>query len=88
MLGARPGREIRAALADQLERQGGSDPIDLGQVDPEDRMQGRAHRHGRLIGLRLRGRGGGSAAAGGGLAAFRRSSTVAMRSSQAATLVW
>ncbi len=65
LCGARPSQEAKcwalgqaarseAALADQLERQVGTDPIDLGQVDPEDHAGPRTHRHRRLVDLRLR----------------------------------
>src|SRR5687767_7648430 len=40
MLGTRPRRQVRAALAHQLERQGRPEPMDLRQVDAEDGMQG------------------------------------------------
>ena len=43
MLGARPCREIGPAFADQLQRQIGTQPVDLRQVDPEHGVQRRSH---------------------------------------------
>ena len=61
MLGARPRREVGPAFADQLERQIGPEPVDLRQVDAEDRVQGRAaSKAGALAVLRA---GGGARAA-------------------------
>jgi hypothetical protein len=42
MLGVRPCREIGAAFADQLQRQIGTQPVDLRQVDPEHGVQRRS----------------------------------------------
>ena len=64
MLGIRPSRQIRPALPHQLERQGGPQPVDLGQVDAQHRIQGGPHVKGRGVGL-LRGVSGRRQLAGG-----------------------
>ena len=51
MLGARPGREVVAALGDQLERQVRAEAVDLGQVLAEQRMQRRADIEGQRVRL-------------------------------------
>ena len=51
MFGARPRREIGSALADKLERQIRPEPMDLRQVDPENRIQSIARGEVRSIGL-------------------------------------
>ena len=51
MLGAWPRRKVRAAFADKLERQVGAEPVDLGQIDPEDPMQRLTRRKGQSVRL-------------------------------------
>ena len=50
MLGARPSREVGSAFADQLERQRRTHPVDLGKIDPQQRVE----RHPDVEGRRVR----------------------------------
>lgn len=40
MLGAQPATQIRTTLCDQAQRQIGSEAVDLGQVGPEEVIEG------------------------------------------------
>jgi hypothetical protein len=81
VLGTRPRRRSRSALADPLERQGGAEPVDLGQLDTEDGMEGRAGVEGRSIGLPGGITGRGNVPTGRAAVARSRSRTALMRAS-------
>ena len=50
MLGIRPGRQVRAAFADEFQRQRRAKTVNLRQIDADNRMQGGASVESRRIG--------------------------------------